>query len=385
MTNHTGTNHTGTNHMGPAPPRAGPQYPDIKRCAPGRGVPAGILCSGNAMLSNILPSSATLRAAFPGFAVAMLVAVTAQFLSEHYGAPAMLMALVLGLALNFLAEDGTRTAPGIDFTARTVLRLGVALLGARISVEMLVELGAQSVLLVIGGVVATILFALLVSRFVGRSWRFALLTGGSVAICGASAAMAIAAVLPRHEKSERDLVFTVLSVTVLSTIAMVLYPILAQTFQFDTRDAGIFLGGTIHDVAQVVGAGFSISPETGEIATLVKLIRVAMLAPVVLCFSLIIRAKGLATTRDGKAPPLLPGFVLGFLALATLNSTGLIPAAVSDAAGTLSRWALLVAIAAVGIRTSLVRMFEVGAGAIVLIVAETVFIGLLITAGLHFQ
>lgn len=335
-------------------------------------------------LTARLPAIDSLRPVFPGLAVSVLVAVTAQFLSDHYGAPAMLMALLLGLALNFLAEAGTRTAPGIDFTARTVLRLGVALLGARISVEMLAGLGGPAIALVIAGVVLTILFALLVTRFVGRGWRFALLTGGSVAICGASAAMAIAAVLPKHEKSERDLVFTVLSVTVLSTVAMVLYPMIAQLFQFDARDSGVFLGGTIHDVAQVVGAGFSISPEAGETATLVKLIRVSMLAPVVLCFSLAIRQMGLEGPSQGKRPPLLPGFVLGFLALAIVNSLGLIPQVIADFASTLSRWALLIAIAAVGIKTSLGRMVEVGAGAILLLVAETIFLGVLIVGGLHF-
>ena len=172
-----------------------------------------------ARLSTRLGGGDALRPMFPGFAVSVLVAVTAQFLSDRYGAPAMLLALLLGLALNFLADEGTRTAPGIGFTARTVLRLGVALLGARISVEMLAALGGPAIALVVAGVILTIGFALIASRFVGRSWRFALLTGGSVAICGASAAMAIAAVLPRHEKSERDLVFTVLCVTVLSTVA----------------------------------------------------------------------------------------------------------------------------------------------------------------------
>jgi uncharacterized integral membrane protein (TIGR00698 family) len=332
----------------------------------------------------IIPSRSDLEAVFPGLAVSVLVAATAQFLSEHYGAPAMLLALLLGLALNFLAEEGTRTAPGIEFTARSVLRLGVALLGARISVDMLAALGARSIALVVAGVVLTILFALLATRFVGRSWRFALLTGGSVAICGASAAMAIAAVLPKHEKSERDLVFTVLSVTVLSTVAMILYPMLSNALGFSARDSGVFLGGTIHDVAQVVGAGFSISPEAGETATLVKLIRVSMLAPVVLCFSLVIRARGLAGDAGGEAPPLLPGFVIGFLVLAALNSFGLIPVFVADWAGQLSRWALLIAIAAVGIKTSLVRMLDVGGGAIALIVAETVFLAVFVVAGLHF-
>lgn len=340
-------------------------------------------------MMTLLPSRRALRDAFPGLAVSVLVAVTAQFLSEHYGAPAMLLALLLGLALNFLAEPGSRTAPGIEFTARSVLRLGVALLGARISVELLAELGGPAIALVVAGVVLTILFALAASRLVGRGWRFALLTGGSVAICGASAAMAIAAVLPRHRKSERDLVFTVLSVTVLSTVAMVLYPMLSEAFGFTARDSGVFLGGTIHDVAQVVGAGFSISEETGETATLVKLIRVSMLAPVVLCFSLAIRARGLtgeageSEGRGGKAPPLLPGFVIGFLVLAGLNSFGLIPAPVADLAAGLSRWALLVAIAAVGIKTSLGKMVEVGGGAIALIVAETVFLGVFVVAGLH--
>lgn len=336
------------------------------------------------MIASMIPSRSLFSEAFPGFAVSALVAATAQFLSDHYGAPAMLMALLLGLALNFLAEDGARTAPGIAFTARAVLRLGVALLGARISVDMLAALGGRAIGLVIAGVVLTILCGLVLARLTGRDWRFGLLTGGSVAICGASAAMAIAAVLPRHEKSERDLVFTVLSVTVLSTVAMVLYPMLAHAFGFTARDSGVFLGGTIHDVAQVVGAGFSIGPETGETATLVKLIRVSMLAPVVLAISLIIRARGLSDSEGGKAPPLLPGFVLGFLALAVLNSLGLIPRAASDAAGQLSRWALLISIAAVGIKTSLKRMLDVGSGAIALIVAETLFLGVFVVAGLHF-
>ncbi|MFP1644811.1 YeiH family protein [Pontitalea aquivivens] len=325
-----------------------------------------------------------LRVLFPGFLVSALVAATAQFLSEHYGAPAMLMALLLGLALNFLAEDGSPTAPGIAITSRTVLRLGVALLGARISVDMLAGLGADLIALVVGGVIATIAFGLLIGRFFGRKWRFALLTGGSVAICGASAAMAIAAILPRHDKAERDLAFTVMSVTVLSTVAMVIYPMLSKILGFDARAGGVFLGGTIHDVAQVVGAGFSISTETGETATLVKLIRVAMLAPVVLMASVLIRAFVARDVGSGPRPPLLPGFVMGFLVLAALNSFGVVPAIVAEWAGVISRWALLISIAAVGIKTSLARMLQVGGSAIALIVAETLFIGGWVLAGLHF-
>lgn len=321
-----------------------------------------------------------------GFAVSVVIAVCAQFVSEHYGAPAMLMALLLGIAFNFLSEEG-RCVAGISFTAKTVLRMGVALLGARISVELLIGLGWELIVLVIAGVLATIAFALLGARMLGRGWRFALLTGGSVAICGASAAMAVAAVLPKNEHSERNLLFTVLGVTVLSTVAMILYPIVAQAFGLDDRAIGVFLGGTIHDVAQVVGAGFSVSEEAGETATLVKLIRVSMLAPVVLVMALLFRdmpGEGAESDKPAARPPLIPTFVLAFLVFATLNSIGLIPAMISSWLSEISRWALLIAIAAVGMKSSLKTIFNVGGQAIVLIVAETVFICLFILVGLSY-
>ena len=315
-----------------------------------------------------------------GFLVSAVVAVAAQFLSEHYGAPAMLMALLLGIAFHFLAEEGA-CKPGIEFTARTVLRFGVALLGARISVELMIGLGPRLIAVVVAGVVLTIFFGLLGARLLGRGWRFGLLTGGSVAICGASAAMAISAVLPKNEHSERNLIFTVLSVTVLSTIAMIAYPILTEAFDFNDEVSGVFLGGTIHDVAQVVGAGFSVSNETGEVATLVKLIRVAMLAPVVLIISILVRRYATEVATDGKRPPVLPFFVVGFLIFATLNSLGLIPAVVVEGMSSLSRWALLISIAAVGMKTSLRRILDVGGQAIILIVAETIFIALFVLLG----
>ena len=317
----------------------------------------------------------------PGSLVALLIAVAAQFLSEHYGAPAMLMALLLGIAFHFLAEEG-RCVEGVSFVARAILRVGVALLGVRISVDLLIELGAAVIALVVLAIAGTILIALLAGRLLGRDWRLALLTGGSVAICGASAAMAISAVLPKSENSERNLIFTVLGVTVLSTVAMIAYPIVVGLFALDDRAAGVFLGGTIHDVAQVVGAGFSVSETTGETATLVKLIRVTMLAPVVLVFALVIRRIDAGEPDRGERPPLVPGFVLVFLALATLNSLHLIPAEVAAALAELARWALLVAIAAVGMKTSLKRMADVGATAIILMVVETAFIAGFVLAGI---
>ncbi len=318
---------------------------------------------------------------FAGLAVAAVVAVAAQFLSEHYGAPAMLMALLLGIAFHFLAEEG-KCVDGINFTARTVLRFGVGLLGVRISAELILGLGFELISLVVLGVVLTITIGLLGAKLLGRGWRFGLLTGGSVAICGASAAMAIAAVLPKNENSERNLLFTVLSVTVLSTIAMVVYPIIGRLLGLDSVAMGVFLGGTIHDVAQVVGAGFSVSQETGDTATLVKLIRVSMLAPVVLIFAVIVRSQGMEKDASGTRPPLVPSFVVAFLMLAVLNSLGWIPDVVAQFCSDLSRWALLIAIAAVGMKTKLKSIFDVGGQAILVIVLETIFIAAFVLGGL---
>jgi uncharacterized integral membrane protein (TIGR00698 family) len=315
---------------------------------------------------------------FPGFSVAVIAALAAQFVAQHYGAPAMLMALLFGIALNFLGEKSTATAEGIGFTAKTILRLGVAILGARISAEMLVSLGWGMIALLVAGTVLTILFGVALARVIGQGPRFAILTAGAVAICGASAAMAIAAVLPKDERSERNLLFTVLGVTVLSTVAMILYPILTNTLGFDEVTAGAFIGATVHDVAQVVGAGFSISETAGETSTLVKLIRVSFLAPVVILIALWWKAADVS--EDGKRPPILPGFVIGFLVLATLNSFGLIPQALGGLLAQLSSWALLAAIAAVGMKTDLRNVLQVGGGAIALIVAETLFLAGLVLA-----
>ncbi|MEM8753610.1 MAG: putative sulfate exporter family transporter, partial [Pseudomonadota bacterium] len=180
-------------------------------------------------------------AVFPGVLVAVVVAVAAQFLASHYDTPAMLLALLLGIALSFLGEEG-RAKEGIGFAARTLLRLGVALLGVRISVELLGSLGWPLISLVIGAMLATIAFGMAVGRLFGHRWRFSLLTAGSVAICGASAAMAISAILPRDGRSEERLIFTVLGVTVLSTLAMILYPILVDRLALTDLQGGVFLG-----------------------------------------------------------------------------------------------------------------------------------------------
>jgi len=319
----------------------------------------------------------------PGFLVAVLVAMAAQFVSEHYGAPAMLMALLFGMALNFLSEPGSAAVAGIAFTARDVLKFGVFLLGARISLELVTGLGWEMFLLVGAATVSTLLFGFLAGRVLKLRAGFAVLTAGATAICGASAALAIYCVLPQSERSEEELTFTVLAVTLLSTMAMIFYPVALSMAGFPDTIAGAFLGATIHDVAQVVGAGFSISDEAGKTATLVKLTRVALLAPVVIVLSLMFRARSAGAGGTGRVTaPLLPLFVAGFLVLAVLNSAGWLAPEAKEAAITVSRWALLTAIAAVGLKSSLKSMTMLGPVAVALVIGETLFLAGFVFLGL---
>ncbi len=326
---------------------------------------------------------AAARALAPGVLIATLIALASRFVAEHYGAPTMLMALLFGIALNFLASDPTIRA-GVEFGSKQLLRLGVALLGVRITADVIAVLGWKVALMVVLGVAATIGFGLATSRLFGFKARFGFLSSGAVAICGASAAMAIAAILPKDEHSEQRLVFTVVGVTLLSTVAMILYPVFSAELGFDDRTAGVFIGATVHDVAQVVGAGFSISEEAGDTSALVKLFRVVLLAPVVIAAALVIRAHASKRTEDQQRPPLAPTFVIGFIALAVASSLGLLPRPVVDMASSASSWLLVIAIASVGMRTFPKDILNVGLPAVAFLVAETVFLGLFVLAAIMF-
>ncbi len=320
------------------------------------------------------------RELMPGFIVSVVVAAAACFLSEHYGAPVMLFALLLGMALNFLAAD-SKCKAGIEFTARTVLRVGIALLGMRITLGQITALGWQPVALVITLVVVTISVSVIAAKMLGFQKLFGMLTGGATAICGASAALALSAAFPNHPQKEKATLFTVIGVSALSTLAMIVYPMIARWLELSPQLAGVFLGATIHDVAQVVGAGYSMSTETGDTATVVKLMRVAMLLPVIVCAAMITRMQG--ADSGGERPPLLPWFAVGFLILACINSTGWVPPVVQGGVNEMSRWALIIAISALGMKTQIKELASVGIKPILLMIGESVFLVVLVLLLMH--
>ena len=290
----------------------------------------------------------------------------------------MLYALLFGMAFNFLTED-ERFARGIRFASRNILRIGVALLGLRITTTEVMDLGWPVVALIIVSVIATILVGGLIGRAFGLKGDQSVLSAGAVAICGASAALAISSVLPTHKDHERNTILTVAGVTALSTVAMVAYPVFVTYLQYDNATAGVFLGATIHDVAQVVGAGYIISDQTGEISTLVKLIRVACLVPVVIIISLITH-RSRAESPDRR--PLLPWFLVAFVVLVIVNSMGWVPANAQSLLTPVSSWCLLTAVAALGVKTSLKALAEVGPAPIGVMVIQTLFLAVIVIGGI---
>lgn len=314
----------------------------------------------------------------PGVLVCLVIALAATFLSEHYGGPQLLYALLIGLAFHFLLGN-PQVKPGIDFCGRVVLRLGVALLGARITLTQVAKLGVGSAVAIVVAVALTVLLGVLLARCLKRPREEGLLSGAAVAICGASAALAVSSVLPQTKENERFTLLAVVGVTVLSTLAMIIYPFGLKVMGLSPEQSGIFLGGTIHDVAQVVAAGMILGPQTGDTATVVKLFRVMLLMPIVLIIAMLYRNHPAAQVTDEEVP-LVPGFLLAFIVLVLLASVGAFTPGIIQGASDTSRWMLVTAIAAAGVKTSFEDLLKLGWLPVLMLVGETIFIATFVMA-----
>jgi uncharacterized integral membrane protein (TIGR00698 family) len=337
--------------------------------------------------SKVAPAAAEIRTLAPGVAlaaaVALLAYLAAPWVARAVPIPAMVIAIFIGIALNALA---VRPAfqPGIAFCVKVLLRWAVALLGLRIALGDIAALGAASALIVVAAMAITIVAGFLLARAFGQDSRYGALAGAATAVCGASAALATSTVLPDYRGKQADTVFAVVAVNALSTAAMLLYPLLCAWLGFDPQTTGIMLGATVHDVAQVVGAGYAVSDAVGNTAVIVKLFRVFLLLPVVLAIGWWFARTGSAI---GKARVPVPAFALVFLALCILNSAvppALAPvyAPVKSVLVEASMWGLLVAIAALGLGTSLKSVAVLGWRHIATVSGTTLVILATVTAAL---
>lgn len=305
----------------------------------------------------------------PGLGVVTIAAAAAAWLSDHYAMPMILAGLLIGLALNFLAAN-PRLHAGMDLCATTGLRWGIVLLGMQVTLAQIAALGITSFAALIAIVTLVIAAGVLGARISGNNMLVGLLAGGATAICGASAALAIYALIGRERLDHHRFTFTLVVISLASAIAMSFYPLLAAQFAFSDRQAGFLMGAAIHDVAQSLGAGYNYSPAAGEVAAIVKLTRVALLAPVVAIMAIFI---GQSNDRSSRrfAPLRLPWFIWAFLALVMIGSSIAIPDWLRALGLPASKALLLFAVVAAAMRSSLATLLSEGWRGSVPVVAAT--------------
>lgn len=313
----------------------------------------------------------------PGVFLSSVIALASLAIAERYDAPVMLFALLIGMTLSHLNED-TKLGPGLQFASSGLLKAGVAVLGLTISIHTFESMGLAAVFLIIALMAMTLLVGLILGMLLGWDAPKSAIAAGAVAICGASAALAISSVVDPDKRNNSHVLAVILVTTGMSTLAMVFYPVLLGRIHLDVLGTGFVLGASIHDVAQVIGAGFSVSDEVGQAATLTKMVRVAMLPVVLLVLSMSVGRR--ETGARGRIH--LPCFVLVFAGLFCIASVIDIPQTLSDGAKTLSRILFYVAVAAIGLNSKVQDITKAGRTTVIVIAAcsTVLFLGSLIAS-----
>ncbi|WP_233863262.1 YeiH family protein [Paraburkholderia adhaesiva] len=278
--------------------------------------------------------------------------------------------LIIGIAAGAVYGNALRDgmpeswAAGVNFSARKLLRIAVAFFGLRVSLQEIAQVGVPGLVESVTIVVSTLLIGTWAGMKVMKLDRdTAILTAAGSAICGAAAVLAFESTL---QSKPHKSAMAVGSVVLFGTLSMFLYPVLfhAGWLHLDTLGAGLFFGGTIHEVAQVVGAASNVSPEATHIATIVKMTRVMLLVPVLLVLGVWLnrqaRGNGADHAAHGARKIAVPWFALGFLALVVVNSLHVLPAPATQSINALDTFALTMAMTALGIETRVSQIREAG-------------------------
>ena len=319
----------------------------------------------------------------PGLLVCILAGILAAHISKITMIPVMLLAIIIGLLLHVL-NSVSILKDGINWSSRGLLYTGVALMGLRIDLTDLSQVGFMAPLFVILTLITTLLVGYAIARALGQSKDFSILMSGAVGICGVSAAAAICSALEDNPLRDAQLAITVAGITVLSTLAMLLYPFISNALNLNILESGIFMGGGIHNVSQAVGAGYAVSNEAGDLAVIFKLIRVSMLLPVIIIISLV-WGKGSSTPYPNvrsKLKASTPPFLVVFCLLALLSCLNIVPDLAKNAGNISAHWALIISLVAIGIKTDTRLVMKVGAMPLTIMTLTTAFMGAMLLIGI---
>lgn len=280
----------------------------------------------------------------------------------------MILAVVIGIVFANVVDTPSHAKSGIGFCQRTLLRTAIVLLGFQVTAGQVMSIGLSGVGVVVVALVATFAFTLGLARLLGVERKLAELIAAGTSICGASAIVAANSVTAARDE---DVAYAVASITLFGTIAMFAFPLLAPVVGLGPHDYGLWAGSAIHEVAQVIGAGFQNGAESGEISTVSKLARVVMLAPVVISLGHFARRH---SQSGGAAKAPTPWFVFGFVAVVALNSLVDLPAWLTSAMALTTTLLLTMGLAAMGLRTNISDIRSRGLRPLLLALSASLFI-----------
>ena len=275
---------------------------------------------------------------------------------------ASIIALFMGTIINSFFHPAWMK-PALKFTSKKILKLAIILLGASLSVNVIMSVGKMTFFVMIFTFAMCFGGGNLIRKFFGLNWKLGNLISAGTGICGGSAVAAIAPVIDAEDK---DIAFAMSSTFLFDMVMVALYPIMGRLLGMSDIAYGIWAGTSVNDTASVVASGYAFSEMAGDFATMVKLTRTIAIIPTVLVFAYIgtrIKRKELQNAGDGKQVNILkviPWFITGFLALAILNSIGQIPVAVSGVMKTASKFLMVTALAAIGLGTSITDFKKAG-------------------------
>ncbi|AID31526.1 putative integral membrane protein (TIGR00698 family) [Mesorhizobium sp. USDA 4775] len=303
--------------------------------------------------------------------VAMITAVafSAHNVSGFALFSPMILAVVAGMVYSNVLGTPVHAKAGIAFSQKRLLRFAIVLLGFQLTLGQVVSIGAGGVGIVAATLGATFLFTVTLGRLIGVDRKLAQLIAAGTSICGASAIVATNIVTDARDE---DVTYAVASITLFGTVAMLGFPLLAPLLGLDQHAFGLWAGASIHEVAQVIGAGFQNGTQSGEIAAVAKLTRVAMLAPMVIALGLMARR---GSRDQSAARPPMPWFVAAFIAVVALNSLVTMPAEVKSAMALATTIMLTMGLAAMGLQADISQLRSRGLRPLALAFCAFLFIG----------
>lgn len=306
----------------------------------------------------------------PGFLLALIIAAVAKFIENLlpiHIIGASVIALFIGTIINSFYKPNQMITKGLKFTSKKILKFAIILLGASLSIGTILQVGKMSLIVMLFTLLTCFGGGYFIGKALGLNWKLSNLISAGTGICGGSA---IAAIAPAIDAEDSDIAYA-MSATFLFDMAMiVLFPIMGKSLGLSDMAYGLWAGTAVNDTSSVVAAGYAYSEAAGDFATMVKLTRTLAIIPTVVIFALIsVRIKRKEALSEGdkkdikanvKFTKLFPWFILGFLAMALVNSFGVIPAEVSSVAKDVSKFLMVSALAAIGLNTSFKDMKKSG-------------------------